>query len=108
MPKFKKGEKRPANAGRRKGTANKQTRDIKEAYKMLIEDNLPNLTIWLKRIARKNPEKAIYILSDLSEYVIPKLSRTEAEVTAKIDNLRDSIKPLFPSVDDIINEQIKG
>lgn len=80
MPKeatqFKKG-----NKGKPKGAVNKTTRDIKEAYKMLIEDNIPNLNKWLAQIAEKNPEKAIYILSDLSEYVIPKLARTE--LTAK-------------------------
>lgn len=74
MP-FEKGHKKLA--GKKKGTQNKATRDIKEAYKMLIEDNIPNLNKWLEKVAEKNPEKAIYILSDLSEYVIPKLARTE-------------------------------
>lgn len=63
--------------GRPAGVPNKATRDIKEAYKMLIESNLDNLTGWLERIAEKDPEKAIRILSDLSEYVIPKLARTD-------------------------------
>jgi hypothetical protein len=75
MPKtsttFKKGEGRP------KGSENKTTRDIKEAYKMLIENNLDNLTNWLIQVAKKDPAKAIYIISDLSEYVIPKLARQE-------------------------------
>lgn len=69
---FKKG-----NPGKPKGALNKTTRDIKEAYKMLIENNLDNLTDWLNKIADKNPEKAIYILADLSEFVIPKLARQE-------------------------------
>jgi hypothetical protein len=63
--------------GRPKGTPNKVTTDIKEAYKKLIEDNLDNLTGWLEKIAEKDPEKAIRILNDLSEYVIPKLARQE-------------------------------
>lgn len=63
--------------GKPKGTLNKTTRDIKEAYRQLIENNLDNLTSWLKQIAAKDPEKAIKILSDLSEYVIPKLARTD-------------------------------
>ena len=33
--------------------------------------------MWLMTIAEKDPEKAIRILSDLSEYVIPKLARTD-------------------------------
>ena len=63
--------------GRKKGVPNKITGDIKEAYKKLIEDNLGNLTQWLETIAEKDPEKAIKILSELSEYVIPKLARTD-------------------------------
>lgn len=76
MP-FKKGDKKPVGSGKRKGTENKATKDIKEAYRQLIENNLDNLTNWLEQIAKKNPEKAIYILADLSEYVIPKLARQE-------------------------------
>jgi hypothetical protein len=74
MP-FQKGK--PKTGGKKPGTQNKATRDIKEAYRMLIEKNLNNLTGWLEIIADENPEKAIRILSDLSEYVIPKLARKE-------------------------------
>lgn len=63
--------------GRPAGTQNKVTRDIKEAYRMLIENNLDNLTTWLEIIAAKDPEKAIRIIADLSEYVVPKLARSE-------------------------------
>ena len=77
MPKFKDGHKKPSNSGRKPGVPNKVTQDIREAYKMLIESNLGNLSEWLKKIAVKDPEKAIRILADLSEYVIPKLARTE-------------------------------
>lgn len=64
-------------AGRPKGATNIATRDIKEAYRQLIEKNLDNLTGWLEKIADKDPEKAIRIINDLSEYVIPKLARTD-------------------------------
>jgi uncharacterized protein YutE (UPF0331/DUF86 family) len=63
--------------GRGSGTLNKTTKDIKEAYRLLIEKNLDNLTEWLKKVAEKDPEKAIRIVSDLSEYIIPKLARTD-------------------------------
>jgi hypothetical protein len=63
--------------GRPAGTPNKATTDIKLAYQQLIERNLDNLTGWLETIAEKDPEKAIRILNDLSEYVIPKLARRE-------------------------------
>ena len=63
--------------GKKPGTQNKTTKDIKEAYRLLIEKNLDNLTDWLNKVAAKDPEKAIRILNDLSEYVIPKLARTD-------------------------------
>ena len=44
---------------------------------MLIENNLDNMTKWLEKVAAKDPAKAIYIINDLSEYVVPKLARTE-------------------------------
>jgi hypothetical protein len=72
----KKGHTNNPN-GRPAGVPNKATSDIKEAYQKLIEKNLDNLTDWLEQIALKDPEKAIRILSDLSEYVIPKLARQE-------------------------------
>lgn len=75
MP-FKKGQSGNAK-GKKPGTVNQTTKDIKAAYKQLIEDNLDNLTAWLEKIAEKDPEKAIRIISDLSEYVIPKLARSE-------------------------------
>jgi hypothetical protein len=83
MP-FKKGIKK--TGGRRKNTPNKVTQDIKEAYRLLIEMNLSNLSGWLDKIAEENPEKAIRILAELSEYVIPKLARTD---------LTSGDKPIF-------------
>ena len=74
---------KPGNKGKPKGALNKTTKDIKEAYRMLIEKNLDNLTDWLERVAEKDPEKAIRIINDLSEYVIPKLARQE--MTGKIN-----------------------
>ena len=75
MP-FVKGKSGNPN-GRCKGAENKATKEIKEAYKMLIEANIPNLTLWLERVAETEPKEALKYLSSLSEYVIPKLGRTE-------------------------------
>ena len=36
--------------GRPKGAVDKDTRKIREAYQMLVEDNLENLSIWLKEL----------------------------------------------------------
>ena len=63
--------------GRPKGAQNKNTREIREAYKRLVENNLENMTLWLTRIASEDEEKAMEIMLKLSEYVIPKLARQE-------------------------------
>lgn len=63
--------------GRPKGAINKNTREIREAYQRLVENNLENMTLWLTRIASEDEEKAMEIMLKLSEYVIPKLARQE-------------------------------
>jgi len=67
--------------GRPKGASNKVTRDIRSAYQQLVEFNLENMSTWLAHIAADNPEKAFELMIKLSEYVIPKMQRTE--VTGK-------------------------
>jgi hypothetical protein len=62
--------------GRQLGTENKVSRDIKEAYRLLLEDNIGNMNAWLKKIAKKNPEKALQLMISMSEFVLPKLQRT--------------------------------
>lgn len=78
---FAKGHEK--KGGRVKGAENKTTKDIKEAFKNLIEMNLDNMTLWLKRVAADDPHKALKIMTDLSEYIIPKLARTETDLTSK-------------------------
>jgi len=73
MP-FQKGNKL---GGRTEGAINKVNKEIKEAVAKLVESNLDNMTEWLKIIAKKDPEKAMYIIINLLEYNVPKLARTE-------------------------------
>ena len=63
--------------GRPKGAVDKDTRKIREAYQMLVEDNLENLSIWLKELGEQSPEKAFNIIVKMSEYFLPKLARQE-------------------------------
>lgn len=73
---FKKGEVTNPK-GRPKGKPNKTTAEIREAYQKLVEDNLTNMTEWLKQVADQNPERAMDLMLKLSEYMIPKLARQE-------------------------------
>lgn len=72
--------KNPQNinrTGRRKGAVDKDTRRIREAYQLLLENNLDNLTMWLEEIGEQSPEKAFNIIVKMSEYFLPKLARQE-------------------------------
>lgn len=73
--KFEKGHKKIG--GRKPQTPNKDTKDIREAFKRLVEANTDNMTDWLERIAQTDPDKAMKIMMDMAEYNIPKLARTE-------------------------------
>ncbi len=73
---FKKGEAK----GKPKGALNHTTRDIKEAFQYLIERNVDKMEGWLNAIAAKDPAKAIQIICELSEYIVPKLARSEMDL----------------------------
>ena len=72
-------------AGSRKGIPNKTTAEIRNAFQMLVEDNLDNMKVWLSDVAQEDPERALEIMLKMAEYIVPKLSRTEvkADITDK-------------------------
>lgn len=72
-------------AGSRKGVPNKTTAEIRNAFQLLIEDNLDNMKVWLSDVAQEDPERALEIMLKMAEYIVPKLSRTEvkADITDK-------------------------
>ena len=79
MSKFTKGSSGNPN-GRPKGSANKTTNKIREAFTKLVEDNLENMTKWLTEVADDSPEKALDILNKMAEYTTPKLARVENKI----------------------------
>ncbi len=90
----------PNRNGRPKGSRNKTTNRIREAYQNLVEMNLDNMSIWIAQMAAENPEKAMDTMIKLSEYIIPKLARQE--LTGQDgEDLFKSVKFEFgPSVND--------
>lgn len=70
-------EKGNSLGGRTKGVPNSTTKEIKEAYQMLVENNLDNMSKWLADVAGDDPKQALELMLKLSEYMIPKLARQE-------------------------------
>lgn len=66
--------------GRQKGTPNKNTNKIREAFTKLVEDNLENMTLWLTDVASESPKEALDIISKMAEYTTPKLARVENKI----------------------------
>ena len=69
--------------GRPKGSPNKTTSRTREAFNKLIEDNLDNMSIWLAEVAAEDPKAALDVVAKLSEYIVPKLARTETTLETK-------------------------
>lgn len=74
MP-FEKGH--PGGPGRPKGSLDKVTREVKEAFAMVLQNKLPEFESWLERVAEDDPAKAIDLAIKLSERFVPALARQE-------------------------------
>ena len=80
--------KREKTGGRKAGTPNKTTAEIREAFNELISLNLPKLSNWLDRVAADDPEKALDIIIKFSDFIIPKLQRTEIKGHLGIEQIK--------------------
>lgn len=67
--------------GRKKGSKNKVTQEIRERLRSFIDDEYENI---LKDMKGLEPERRVDVFVKLLEYVIPKLTRTQQE------NVRES------------------
>ncbi len=91
--------KPPISPGRTPGIPNKATQQAREAIALFVDNNAHRLQEWLDAIAhggkytdgngkevvvQPNPTRAYELFNSVIEYHIPKLSRTESHVTAKI------------------------
>ena len=90
--------------GRLPGTKNKTTVAIREAYQNLVEMNLENMSLWIAQVAADNPEKAVDLMIKLSEYVIPKLARTEVTGANGEDLFKDLKFEFGPSITERIED----
>ena len=90
--------------GRKKGSQNKYTKQIKEAFGMLLENNLDNLSEWLAQVAADDPKAALDIMMRMSERFVPKLRHTD--ITTDGEKILNSLKFNFgPPIDSEKREQ---
>jgi hypothetical protein len=69
-----KGQFAKGNKGKPFGATSKQNKEIRERFKMLLEDNIDTLQ---KDIEKLNSKDRIDAIISLASYVIPKLKATE-------------------------------
>ena len=69
-----KGRFAEGNEGRPKGIPNKTTTEIKEAFQMLLEDNLPTLQ---RDISSLEPKERVIFMLDLASFIIPKMKSVD-------------------------------
>jgi hypothetical protein len=66
--------------GRPKGSSNKNTSKVRNAYTKLLEDNLEQLKKDFKEL---EPKDRIKLFLDMSKYIIPQLKATELDLGDK-------------------------
>lgn len=74
---FVKGEPRPKGAGRKKGTPNKLTADVRTTIALIAERKILEVEDWLTRVQKRDPDRAMDLYLKMIEYHVPKLQRTE-------------------------------
>lgn len=77
MAQFKKGDPKPQNSGRQKGTKNKDHAEIRKLLLKLVDDNWADVERDFK--AMGSEAKLKYILR-IAELTLPKLSTIDASV----------------------------
>lgn len=75
--------------GRPTGSKNVATGLIRSAYQQLTENNVENMTVWLQRIAEDDPKTAFELMLKMSEFIIPKIARTEVTGAEGADLFKD-------------------
>lgn len=81
--------------GRQKGTPNKATAEIRDAFSDLLSYSKDHMIEWIQKVAIENPEKALALCIQAAEYTIPKLARSEMTGADGKDLIPDTINLNF-------------
>jgi hypothetical protein len=66
--------------GRQKGTVNVVTATIRAIFTEFVGFNIAGAQKLYDQVAQKNPAQALTILTNMAEFVVPKLNRTEMTI----------------------------
>ncbi len=83
-------KKRASELGKkstRKGVPNKSTAEIRQAFQKLISNKVNDFDKWIDEIAKEDPVKAFDVIIKLSDFILPKLQRTEIKGEITIQDL---------------------
>lgn len=69
---FQKGDKKPVNSGKKKGSENKVTKEAREIFKDIMEGEVSNVKDALDKVRAKSPFNYILCFSKLAPYFMPK------------------------------------
>lgn len=95
--------KRPKTGGRKKGTPNKITKDLRGWLAELINSNRATIKRDLRQL---DSEKRLVILEKLMQYVVPKQQAIKTEITQLTENEVDEVAArLLDSIQNTDNEQ---
>ncbi len=94
---FKKGDPKPPNSGKKKGSHNHVTKDAKALMESLVDYGLEHAQKWLERTAKKNPARALEALAKMAEYRLPKLAKTDVEHHGGVQVLERRFYGIVPS-----------
>src|SRR5215469_2657803 len=70
---------RKTGGGSRKGIPNKATKDIRAVFSAFVEHNAEHVQVLFDQVAEKDPAKALDLLAKMSEFVVPRLSRSTVD-----------------------------
>jgi phage gp29-like protein len=63
----------------------KTAQSIKEAYLLAVGNNVDSVDAWIKELAETDKAKAIQMMTKLTEYILPKLSKEEVILAPALD-----------------------
>jgi len=99
---FKKGDPNINREGRKVGSINKSTEEIKQTINKIVSSQLDSLEKDLSKLRKSNPEEAIRLSLRLLEYILPKMTKMDltGEVKHTIDKITIEIKNGIDNKDD--------